>query len=902
MPTPIEILYRARADTSAAFKQVIGQLEGVGKEAKKTNDLLSKIGDDLKGKLGSAAEGAAGKLGGLGSTLTALGPGGIAAAAAIGTVVAAIGAVVKVSADAALAAAAYGDKILDLAGKTDLSAKSLQAFDVMARTGNTTVEAIAAATLKMGRNIVDGSDAFRRLGLDINKLKSMSPEEQFRAVAVAIEGLGTNAERSAARVAIFGKSGDELTTVLHEAATGATELSGALSDEALQASADLQDQVDLLKTAWERVILQFGAAIAKSPELQKALGDLTGGVVKLAEMIEKAAPKIAAFFSNFANGLQGAASAAKAGGGFISDLFSGKGVLVAGANAAGKIAGDLYMQGMKDSINKLKHEVGFGVKGKGVLGGQGGAFGPSASDLKKAQDERRRAIEEENKLREKTALGWDAFYKTLFKEESDLTKWVQSEAAAREKARAKELLDGLEANRKAVADQKAVNAAAWEEKKKQYAEDQAAARQLREDMAAGAAMLADIFQDLGLSADNAFVKVLQGFASGIQAANDFRAATNNAQKAMAAMGAVQSALGGGVFGGATTGATFGAQFGPVGAAIGAVGGALLGLFGKGKAAREEMEKLRNEFVKGAGGMDALAARAKAAGVSLDGMFRKKSADALARQIDTIKRKLQEWDDAQQILKDGQEKWNIAIGDMGPKFAGLELDKRAHEMVLFFAAAGQVGANMDAVTAGMAKDVNDLVAQYQAAGLAIPAAMRPMLEAMLKNGDLVDENGVAYESLEAAGITFAETMEGALSKVGDEIRKLMEVLARGFNIPINFEVSGAPEGGGGTGGMGGNHPPRDEGVPEFANAFIPHRPGGTLGKVGERTDEYAIEGPQLQQLIAGAISMAGAHNGGSAGGITVNVPVSISNREFGSVQANVSRRRQGRQSPSGIRRF
>ncbi len=523
-----------------------------------------------------------------------------------------------------------------------------------------------------------------------------------------------------------------------------------------------------------------------------------------------------------------------------------------------------------------------------------------ASAAKLAAAEQRRAVEEENRLREHTAQQWDAFFKTLQKEESDLTDWVEAEAKARTDAIVKGLAEEMIAAREAD-----------EARRESYLDMSAAIsegirRRQEDELAAAAAFagqlhdLVGILDDFGISADSAFSQVISGFANGLEAAVQFQKATTAAGKAMAALGAAQSAFNSGsAAGGAMTGAAFGAQFGILGAGIGAVGGAILGFFGKAKKAREEMEKLRSEFVKSAGGMPALSAAAKAAGISLDGMFKQKSAKALEHQIDTIKRKLQDWDDAQKILKEGMEAYGIAVSDMGGRFAALELDEQAKKMALFFAGATQIGANMTAVTAGMKDEVLALVAQYQAAGIAIPAALRPVLEAMLKNGQLTKENGEAYGSLEEAGFSFAETMEGVLGNLADELAKLRQVLAQGFHIPVTYDINGAP--GAPSGGGGGPHNAPREDVPEFANAFVPHRPGGTLGKVGERTDEYAIEGPRLQQLIAGAIAMAGAQYGGSAGAITVNAQLNLAGRELGQANANISRRRQGYQSPNNFRR-
>lgn len=504
-------------------------------------------------------------------------------------------------------------------------------------------------------------------------------------------------------------------------------------------------------------------------------------------------------------------------------------------------------------------------------------------------------------------------------------------AYAQEVAEEKKLRESLwNAAKKGYADQvaeeKKLRESAWEEKKRLYQEEVDAAREAdearaesyeemsaemldaierrreaelaaQEDFATAIGMVADIFEDFGLSADSVLVSVVRGFSEGLHAATEFARATNNAQKAMAALGAAQSALNSGsAAGGAMAGAAFGAQFGILGAGIGAVGGALLGFFGKAKKAREEMRQLRDEFVRSAGGMDALKKQAAAAGISLDGLFKQKSAKALADQIDVIKGKLQDWDEAQKILKEGMEEYGLTVADMGSRFAALQLDEQARKMRLFFEAAQASNANMDAVTAGMAEKVMALVAQYQAAGLAIPAALRPILEAMLKNGDLVKENGEAYGSLEEAGFQFAETMEGALSRIGDEINKLMRVLAQGFNIPINFEVSGSPSA---PGVPGGPRPPRDEEVPEFAQGG--HTGNGSaafMAKLHPR--ETVVPDDKMAGFLAQAFAMAGAQMGG--GYQPVRISVVQNNREVGQTHAFLSRTRQQRSSPNATRKF
>src|SRR4030095_6987593 len=133
MATSVEILLRAKNETDAAFKALLKNLETTGESAKKANDALGKMADEMGGKFQSAASGMSSKLGPLGDGLSALGPYGMAAAAGIGAVVAALGLAAKVTIDATLAAMQYADNLSAMADKTGLSTDALQSLEVAAK-------------------------------------------------------------------------------------------------------------------------------------------------------------------------------------------------------------------------------------------------------------------------------------------------------------------------------------------------------------------------------------------------------------------------------------------------------------------------------------------------------------------------------------------------------------------------------------------------------------------------------------------------------------------------------------------------------------------------------------------------------------------------------------------------
>jgi hypothetical protein len=261
----------------------------------------ASLGNDLAGKLGKA-----------GNILSAMGPAGMAAAAGVGAAAVAFGAVVTAVTSATSAAAKYADGMSALQDKTGLSVATLQKLEVAPRLGNSSIESIASATNKMQVAITNGDKSFAKLGLSLSDLRTQSPDEQLRATAQAIMGLGTAAERTTAMKDVFGKSGPEMIGTLKALASGASELGGALSDEAVESAAMLQDNLDLLDTAMERVALQFGAAVAQSPELQRALQDLTDLAADFATGLGKAAPAIAKFFDGIVLGSRVAIAGLKA--------------------------------------------------------------------------------------------------------------------------------------------------------------------------------------------------------------------------------------------------------------------------------------------------------------------------------------------------------------------------------------------------------------------------------------------------------------------------------------------------------------------------------------------------------------------------------------------------------------
>jgi hypothetical protein len=251
--------------------------------------------------------------------------------------------------DAARSAVSYAksvanavDATQDLANRTGIGVEALQSLQVAAKLGGVDDVSVAfdKLTVAIGKAAESGdTGAFDRLGLNFEQLRSMSPEEQFRAIAAAISALPGEAERAAAAVAIFGKSGAQLVPFLSN--LGAIEerarnLGIVLSEQQVGNIAGMNDALDLVSKTFDGIIGQVTANLAPAitaiaEQFLQFVESFNGtGGTGLADAITGAlfdgAETLAGVFDSFTDGLgewldsmggfEGALSAA-------GDVFSG---------------------------------------------------------------------------------------------------------------------------------------------------------------------------------------------------------------------------------------------------------------------------------------------------------------------------------------------------------------------------------------------------------------------------------------------------------------------------------------------------------------------------------------------------------------------------------------------------
>lgn len=192
---------------------------------------------------------------------------------------------------------ASGDELTKMADRTGASVESLSELRHVAQQSAVDFKAFGGAMNKMQRNIADANDRqktavemFERLGLSVQQLRSLSPDEQFEAIAENIAIIEDPALRAQAAMDFFGRSGAELLPLIMQGAQGIQSLRKEARDLGLQVSGQDAAAATLLADTWANVqktlkdvVFEVGAALA--PALTQAMNVVIPFVVGIADWI-----------------------------------------------------------------------------------------------------------------------------------------------------------------------------------------------------------------------------------------------------------------------------------------------------------------------------------------------------------------------------------------------------------------------------------------------------------------------------------------------------------------------------------------------------------------------------------------------------------------------------------------
>jgi hypothetical protein len=154
----------------------------------------------------------------------------------------------------------------DMSIQTGASVASLMAFRSVAATTDTTITDIAGAMNKFAKGMAVANEdskgigqAVQSIGLDFDKLKSMSPDQQMLTIAKALDHFRDGAGKSAVAMTFFGREGAKMLPFLKDLADESDAVTAKLTEQQVKAKAaqaamadDFSDNLTKIKKASEQ--------------------------------------------------------------------------------------------------------------------------------------------------------------------------------------------------------------------------------------------------------------------------------------------------------------------------------------------------------------------------------------------------------------------------------------------------------------------------------------------------------------------------------------------------------------------------------------------------------------------------------------------------------------------------
>ncbi len=205
-----------------------------------------------------------------------------------------------------------GDKLDKMSARTGVSTEALSELGFAAEQSGADLEILETGLRKMQKIVGDAADgtstavdALSRLGLTVEFLAHLSPEQQFKLISDRLSQIADPTLRAAAAMEVFGKSGTRLLPMIQDGAAGIEELQQqarslglTVSQETAHDAAVLNDTLNILWRVLKQGVFVIGSALAPvvvelSESITKAVVTVTSWIKQNRELVVWAA-KIAA--------------------------------------------------------------------------------------------------------------------------------------------------------------------------------------------------------------------------------------------------------------------------------------------------------------------------------------------------------------------------------------------------------------------------------------------------------------------------------------------------------------------------------------------------------------------------------------------------------------------------------
>lgn len=275
--------------------------------------------------------------------------------------------------------ASYGDKIAKMAQRTGIAAQSLSELEYVASQSGTSIDTFETAIKKMEQTLAqaaNGSSAamqrLEMLGLSLADLANKTPDQQFRTIAAAIASLPDPAQRAAAAMGMFGRSGTELIPLMNQGADGienliqkAHDLGLVMGEEDYKAAEAATDALDNLKRSTAALKRTLSAEMVPIlTEAANKIASISGKVIEWAQANPEAVRTMAAIVTAIGTLVIGIAGATKAVQAFSAAMaFTSAHPVIAALTAIGAAVAALtvYYHNAADAVrdfNEAQQKTG----------------------------------------------------------------------------------------------------------------------------------------------------------------------------------------------------------------------------------------------------------------------------------------------------------------------------------------------------------------------------------------------------------------------------------------------------------------------------------------------------------------------------------------------------------------
>ncbi len=225
----------------------------------------------------------------------------------------------------------YGKEFVTLSQQTGISMQNLQQWayvtesaGLKANEAAKSLEAFEQAQNKAAHGNKQAAAAFSALGISMQQVKTLSPQDALLAVADAFSKSQDGAAKAAIAQEMFGESGRQLIPTLNQGADGirsleneASALGGVLSDDTNKRLAELKEHTEQAHARWDA--MSRGAKAQLIPALEAVTGALSDNA-SMKPLIEDFYSGVTDVFRSVVSGAYGVYTAFKQVGDGINML------------------------------------------------------------------------------------------------------------------------------------------------------------------------------------------------------------------------------------------------------------------------------------------------------------------------------------------------------------------------------------------------------------------------------------------------------------------------------------------------------------------------------------------------------------------------------------------------------